>query len=60
MTHLIFDVFCVWCGKCAKNLAFGTFTTPAVDALIMIMVFEVKVIIMITAFEVQINDEMEV
>ena len=26
-------VFGVWCGKCAKYLAFGTFTTPAVDAL---------------------------
>ena len=25
-------VFGVWCGKCAKYLAFGTFTTPAVDA----------------------------
>ena len=27
-------VFGVWCGKCAKYLALGTFTTPAVDALI--------------------------
>ena len=26
-------IFGVWCGKCAKYLAFGTFTTPAVDAL---------------------------
>ena len=26
-------VFGVWCGKCAKYLAFGTFTTPAMDAL---------------------------
>ena len=26
-------VFGVWCGKCAKYLAFGTFTTPTVDAL---------------------------
>ena len=30
-------VFGVWCGKCAKYLAFGTFTTPAVDALMMIL-----------------------
>ena len=26
-------VFGVWCGKYAKYLAFGTFTTPAVEAL---------------------------
>ena len=26
-------VFGVWCGKCAKYLTFGTFTTPAVNAL---------------------------
>ena len=26
-------VFGVWCGKCAKYLAFGTFTTLAMDAL---------------------------
>ena len=25
-------VFGVWCGKCAKYLAFGTFTTLAMDA----------------------------
>ena len=31
LTHLING--CFWCGKCAKYLAFGTFTTPAVDAL---------------------------
>ena len=30
-------VFGVWCGKCAKYLAFGTFTTPAVDALTIII-----------------------
>ena len=34
LAHLIKLHFCVWCGKCAKYLAFGTFTTPAVDALI--------------------------
>ena len=28
-------VFGVWYGKCAKYLAFGTFTTPAVDALML-------------------------
>ena len=27
-------VFGCWCGKCAKYLAFGTFTTSSVDALI--------------------------
>ena len=26
-------VFGVWCGKCAKYLAFGTFTAPTVNAL---------------------------
>ena len=25
--------FCVWCGKCAKYLAFGTFATSTVGAL---------------------------
>ena len=34
LAHLIKRHFCVWCGKCAKYLAFGTFTTPAVGALI--------------------------
>ena len=33
LEHLIKRVFGVWCGKCAKYLAFGTFTTSAVDAL---------------------------
>ena len=31
--HLIYLHVCVWCGKCAKYLAFGTFTTLAIDAL---------------------------
>ena len=26
-------VFCVWCGKCAKYLAFGTFAASTVGAL---------------------------
>ena len=33
LAHLIKLHFCVWCGKCAKYLAFDTFATPAVDAL---------------------------
>ena len=33
LTHLINLHFCVWCGKCTKYLTFGTFATPAVDAL---------------------------
>ena len=31
-------VFGVWCGKCTKYLAFGTFTIPAVDALRLIFI----------------------
>ena len=30
-------VFGVWYGKCAKYLAFGTFATAAVDALIFLL-----------------------
>ena len=33
LEHLIKLCFCVWCAKCAKNLAFGTFSTSAVGAL---------------------------
>ena len=33
LTHLIKGFFGVWCDKCAKYLAFGTFTTPAMNAL---------------------------
>ena len=31
--HLIGGIFCVWCGKCAKYLAFDTFATSTVGAL---------------------------
>ena len=31
--HLMGGIFCVWCGKCAKYLAFGTFATSTVGAL---------------------------
>ena len=37
LAHLIFGVFCVWCGKCAKYLAFGTFATPTVNALTLLI-----------------------
>ena len=33
-------VFGVWCGKCVKYLAFGTFITPAVDALRVTRLFQ--------------------
>ena len=33
LAHLIKLQFYVWWGKCAKYLTFGTFTTPATDAL---------------------------
>ena len=34
LEHLIkLGVFGVWCAKCAKYLAFGTFTTSSVNAL---------------------------
>ena len=33
LAHLINLHFCVWCGKCAKYLTFGTCATPAMDAL---------------------------
>ena len=35
-------VFGVWCGKCAKYLAFGTFATLAVDDLSQRCVFSTK------------------
>ena len=34
--HLMGGVFCVWCDKYAKNLAFGTFATSTMGALIRI------------------------
>ena len=37
LTHLIKGLFGVWCGKCAKYLAFDTFATAAVDALIFLL-----------------------
>ena len=33
MQHLMGAVFCVWCGICAKYLAFGTYPTSTVGAL---------------------------
>ena len=33
LAHLIKHHFYVWCGKYAKYLVFGTFTTPIVGAL---------------------------
>ena len=30
LAHLIKLHFCVWCGKCAKYMTFGTFATPIV------------------------------
>ena len=38
--HLMGGIFCVWCGKCAKYLAFGTFATSTVDALKMILDYD--------------------
>ena len=35
MPHLMGAVFCVWCGICAKYLAFGTYPTSTVGALTM-------------------------
>ena len=32
--YLMEGIFCVWGGKCAKYLAFGTFATSTVGALI--------------------------
>ena len=34
MQHLMGVVFCVWCGICAKYLAFVTYSTSTVGALI--------------------------
>ena len=31
LAHLIKLHFCVWCGKCAKYLTFGTFATLVVE-----------------------------
>ena len=39
LAHLIFGVFCVWYDKCVKYLAFGTFATPTVDALINYIIY---------------------
>ena len=36
LEHLIKLCFCVWCAKCAKYLAFGTFKRAATDALTML------------------------
>ena len=33
MQHLMGAVFCVWCGICAKYLAFGIYPTATVGAL---------------------------
>ena len=30
------QIFCVWCAKCTKYLAFGTFDTSTVDALMVV------------------------
>ena len=40
ITYLMGGIFCVWCGKCAKYLAFGTFATSTVDALKMILDYD--------------------
>ena len=34
MQHLLKSIFCVWCGICAKYLAFSTYPTSTVGALI--------------------------
>ena len=34
LEHIIKGVFCVWCAKCVKYLAFDTFGTSTMDALI--------------------------
>ena len=39
LAHLIKLQFYVWCGKCAKYLTFGTFATPATDALRKVLLF---------------------
>ena len=49
-------VFGVWCGKCAKYLAFGTFTTHAVDALSVVFVNNYTKYISQDAFNVLLND----
>ena len=40
ITYLMGGIFCVWCGKCAKYLAFGTFATSTVGALKMILDYD--------------------
>ena len=40
MPHLMGADFCVWCGICAKYLAFGTYPTSTVGALRLLLVFD--------------------